>query len=304
MPLNVVTVSIFRRAQVGHHRVLVDPAAQASFETWRAQLGCDLAGEIDLIVRQSAAKESRKPSHRTLAIVGEHVAEDWSGEPRIRPETAERLMIEPLSVLVEDRDSDVAFLKAVVTDAYSAEWTSLLDSRSASFIHGGGSGLKSALEARLTEPVSRFRTFVVFDSDGLRPGTVSPTARELSETCVNAQIPYCCLARREIENYLPLQAIARWAERKKRRKRRRVLAEFKKLSREQRDHFDMKKGLAGPNCARLYEEVDNRVSRRLRAGFGAKVWKEFLGGIDDSWLVGDGSIGEIDQLFDSLLRGA
>lgn len=121
-------------------------------------------------------------------------------------------------------------------------------------------------------PPRALRTSVLFDSDALRPGVPSGESEAKSRACEG--LHHHQLEARSIENYLPLDALSRWAA--GRSSREALLSAFLLLSPDQRYHYNMKAGFAGdrPRAAeagRLYDNVPARVRDALAEGFGKDI---------------------------------
>ena len=124
----------------------------------------------------------------------------------LRPEDAARLAEEPLVILVENRNSDGAFLERVVQELdkqLHGHWRRpgkpiRLDSV------GGLGQMPDEVERRVQRERYRPRLVAIGDSDRDGPDdNDSDAARNLRRTCRNLGVPCWILAKREAENYLP-----------------------------------------------------------------------------------------------------
>jgi hypothetical protein len=89
-----------------------------------------------------------------------------------------------------------------------------------------------------------FRAVVFADNDSRFPGDVSKTASEIRETCERLGVPHVVLTKRAIENYIPDEVIAEWADTREHTSARPRIAALLSLTPAQRDHFPFKKGLS------------------------------------------------------------
>jgi hypothetical protein len=141
------------------------------------------------------------PHTRRVRVTAHPAAED-----ELAPEQACRLSDEPLLILVENRDSDGAFVERVVTEldkALHGVWRR--EGEPIRFDSVGGTGQMPQEVDRRTHAVPyRPRLVAVIDSDRKGPGDSESTdARRLREVCNQHGLPCWVLAKREAENYLP-----------------------------------------------------------------------------------------------------
>ena len=137
------------------------------------------------------------------------------GQGELNPEDAARLSEEPLVILVENRNSDGAFVKRVVI-----ELDKPLDKyrknrgEPVQFDSVGGKGqMADEVDRRTQDRPYRPRLVVIVDSDRKGPADeVSNEARALCRKCANLGVPCWVLAKREAENYLPGILLAEWRD--------------------------------------------------------------------------------------------
>lgn len=214
------------------------------------------------------------------------------------------LLKAPLSILVENERNDGAFLRAVLRGPREREWKTALDQRWLVFDNGGGmQEMGRRIQASSPDPR---RTYVVYDSDARRPSEPSPEARRLARLCDAANLSNHVLKRRERENYLPSEALQLWVEESKHNTKslRRLLSQFRRLTDEQRHHFNMRRGLKGDgDDAPLFQGLDNFIQQALQAGFGDRVGQMYDRPEDlhESWLIDDGQGEEMQMVLDDIL---
>jgi len=183
----------------------------------------------------------------------------------------------PFKIFVENNDADRAFLLSLLDDDKREHLLELQLKHWLVFVHGGGTG---DLQKQITweaENTMRadLRTFAYFDNDGLVPRQPSKKTLQITDECVKQRIHYHRLTRRAIENYIPVSALELWAStqnNKRARHTRRQLTPFKKLSEDERDHFNMKGGPHGDgDSAVTYAALNPHELRIVKKGFGKKV---------------------------------
>ena len=268
---------LFEHGWQGDHRIeldLEDPA----IASWLALQPQDVREQCELAVDASAHDEAQSPSVISIMVVtGDR--SDWSCEPaRLSLADARILLRRSFEIHVEDDTSDRAFLCKMMTSEERQLIETLEKTDRLRFVHGGGSRLKTRIERRANEPEARLQTWVMFDSDAMRPGAASTHSDDVCAACEAASIPFHRLSRRFIESYLPLDALERWGKARpsKRQENLPIFRAFARLSPAQRDHFNMKKGFRA-DAARseevgdLYEGLDSGDRERLSRGFGEKI---------------------------------
>lgn len=193
------------------------------------------------------------------------------------PEDAARLAEEPLVVLVENRNSDGAFVERAATEcdrALGRLWRR--SGRPVQVDSTGGIGeLPEEIERRCQGRAVRPRLVVVVDSDRKAPDMdESPEARRVRKVCEAYGVPCWVLAKRESENYLPRALLD--GRRNAGLEHARRVGAWDRLNELQKDFFDMKEGLASnPTAAEeeLFEDLPTEDVRTLGTGFGPNVWK-------------------------------
>ena len=213
----------------------------------------------------------------TLAPHGRsvRVTEHPSQADEFTPEDACRLVEEPLCILVENRESDGAFVERIVKE---------LDPSLHSLLHGpgqpvrfdsvGGKGQMSlVVERRVQFMPCGPRLVAIIDSDRKSPGdNASRDARRLDRTCSRQCLPCWVLGKREAENYLPLVLLKERQNADASHQRR--VAAWDRLTDDQKDFFDMKDGLSkslSPVERRLFAGVSPSDRAILCNGFGLRV---------------------------------
>lgn len=200
------------------------------------------------------------------------------GTDELVPEQACRLADEPLVVLVENRNSDRAFVERVMKELdrdLRALWGR--DGEPIRFDSTGGVGeMRREVEARAGRFPYRPRLVPVIDSDRKGPGgKASREARNLHRACEERGLSCWVLAKREAENYLP--RILLDAKPNAGDKHDRLLEAWDRLSDDQKDYFDMKRGLpddpskVSEGERELFDGLSDADREILAEGFGPDV---------------------------------
>ena len=276
---NATLISFFSQALDGRHRIETNlelPPASA----WLAQQSRDLQDEVRLAIDTSLELEAREPA-LTRVRVDRFVRSDFDSDPlQIRFEDATAFLESPVSLLLEDQNTDYSFLLSMLTPEERRMFETLVRRGYLRVEHGGGLGsMQNRIVARTNDPAARHRLWVFFDSDALRPKTPSAQSEALRTAC--GDIPHYQLSRRQIESYIPRPALSAWAStrigRAAQRRRWALLGAFLRMRDPQRYHFNMKTGFAGDakrvdsNAGDLYDDVTTVDKRSLENGFGSQL---------------------------------
>ena len=200
------------------------------------------------------------PHTRCVRVTAHPAAPD-----ELAPKQASRLADEPLVILVENRDSDGAFVARVVTEldkSLHGVWRR--EEEPIRFDSVGGTGqMPQEVERRTRAVPYRPRLVAVIDSDRKGPGdSESGDARRLRRVCDEHGLPCWVLAKREAENYLPRVLLA--ARPNASAEHARMVEAWERLSDDQKDFFDMKRGLPeDPTAITAIEEDLGVTSDRL-----------------------------------------
>ncbi len=212
------------------------------------------------------------PHGRRVRVTGYPAAEE-----ELSPEHAARLAEEPLVILVENRISDGAFVKRVVTDLDKALLRLWRQSgEPVRFDSLGGTGqMWEEIERRTQRLPCRPRMVVIVDSDRKGPGdTVSTIARRLRRECSRRGLACWVLAKREAENYLPRILLSEWPNAGS--DHARLVEAWDRLTDDQKNFFNMKDGLPSA-LSGVEEELFRGLARATREllsqGFGDNVYR-------------------------------
>ena len=186
-----------------------------------------------------------------------------------------RLADEPLVVLVENRDSDGAFVERAMSEldkALRGVWKRVPEPIRFDSVGGKGQ-MPKEVEKRARAVPYRPRLVAIIDSDRKGPGdSESGDAQQLRKICNRHGLPCWVLAKREAENYLPRVLLG--ARPDAGGQHTRMVDAWEKLSDEQKDFFDMKRGLPETPSAvegELFDDLPDTDREILAAGFGPNV---------------------------------
>lgn len=181
-----------------------------------------------------------------------------------------------LYITVENMESDKGFIQA----AFKAiRGRKLCTESEVQFIHGGGNTIDKVTMENSEHPV---RMICIIDSDRKYPEMSkedSEKVAKLTSICEQRNLTLIVLERREIENYLPLEALKSWLDKQNRSREKEH--SFFTFTETQRAFFDLKKGLkqnefAVEEIKRLYMDYDTEEKQNLlNNGFGKTVWQAF-----------------------------
>jgi len=194
----------------------------------------------------------------------------------LAPNDAYRALNRPGYVVVEDAESDSAFVNAMVQAHGRDPIDEAIEKGWLQFEHMGGCGqLERTLKRIRSEPNGSpgpMRTVVVVDSDRLFPGQETENSRRVDRLCSEFGAVGWVLQKREAENYLPIPVLNNAGSLQ-------ILRAFGRLSQLQKDFFDMKHGFPNegipPEQNVLYQGVSNVDIERLKRGFGTDCWRLF-----------------------------
>ena len=199
-----------------------------------------------------------------------------NGVDELKPEDAVRLADEPLVIFVENRVSDGAFVKRVVTEldkSLHGLWHR--PGEPIRFDSSGGAGqMPAEVERRTQGRRYRPRLVVITDSDRKGPDdTVSTRAQALCSQCEALGVSCWVLAKREAENYLPRILLGERQDAGA--DHARLVEAWDRLNDDQKNFFDMKNGLPDAPSAieqALFAGLPLADRAVLSHGFGLNVY--------------------------------
>jgi hypothetical protein len=305
--------TVFYHGITRQHRILVEDQNSAGFVDWQSSLPQDPHRDWLWALRDGRRLDGQDPGHYEIRVA--HIeASEWSFPvPRLTVADAIQLLKAPFRILLEDDQTDRAFLLSMAEPEQRRYLEELEGKDYLRFEHGGGLGkMKATVQRDRKKRTAYFgRMWVLFDSDGLRPDLRSDDAKRLEKSC-GRLISHHMLKRRSIENYLPLTSLKSWIDRIPPRERGGRPAKhnaLREMSKEQRYHFNMKNGFSGDKkrddartVGNLYEGLPENVRRDLKEGFGGKVAHLFQSQVSERQLRNDGGWAEFHPTVDKLIK--
>jgi hypothetical protein len=196
-------------------------------------------------------------------------------------EIARNLAVTPLSVLLENADSDGALVETAVRFFGNAATVELcfgspknLGRRAVDFESRGGEGeLKKLVKSRVQVSLQNgipLRCVVVTDCDGEYVGEVKRHAQEIRDLCLENNIACPPLNKRTAENYIPDEIWAALAHGRENEARVAMVAAIHRLSPSQRDYVRFDKKNTAP------WNKDNPLATELFAGVSEEDYELLL----------------------------
>jgi len=161
---------------------------------------------------------------------------------------AHRYLDQPFLIIVENSDNDGNFLDAIFR-CFPKHGSLILEHKEEGWLDyslGGGSTIKNVINAKmnaLTSPIftkeksEYLHCFVLLDSDKKHPRMdLASDKKNIIAYLETHNIPYHILAKREMENYLPDEAIDTIPD------NRDFIDAYLRLKPKQKDFFDLEKG--------------------------------------------------------------
>ena len=211
------------------------------------------------------------PHGRSVRVTAQPSADD-----ELTPEDATRLAKEPLWILVENRYSDSAFVERVVTEldkSLHRLWRQPGDPIRFDSVGGAGQ-MPREIKHRTHGLRYRPRLVAIIDSDRKGPDdTDSQTAQTLRRECGRRNLSCWVLAKREAENYLPRILLSERQDAGE--DHARLVEVWNRLNDDQKNFFDMKRGLPEAPAAieqSLFDELTPADRAVLSRGFGPNVY--------------------------------
>jgi len=245
------------------------PAYLSWLEKCKAQLGePDLIGLLEMQLSTSIFVISK----RKIRVVE-------TTTPRRKPDevTIDELtnvLLRTFYFYVENGRADKRFLFCVLGNQLKNDLEKLISKGSLVFENGGGITelAKKIDDDFMSREHLRLRSFVCFDSDAIEPNSPSEQAKAVVDVCETLELPYYCLSRRAIENYIPESALLQYAGGSEtptplRDKRKKIARAFSRLTSEQKCHFHMKDGLKAKHGS-IFETISEPDKETLQVGFG------------------------------------
>jgi hypothetical protein len=290
-------LGVFRLGVDGRHTISVDRPEDPQFQAWLSGLDNQTREECEFALARSTQELTNSSSIWEVRVVVGSSRVLLEGQRLVVSiDRAIELLHAPFKILVENSESDRAFLLALARMEWRDKLVEWEGKRWLEFDHGGGvSTIPRMVRQTASSPGARTRCFVVFDSDALAPEKPSEASAKLTKLCQKKHVKFHRLMRRAIENYIPLAALGHWAEHEGRRGERgkdrtRTYRALRKMRTDQQHHYNLKAGFDGDakrtdrsNADGLYTGLEATVKGLLAHGFGEEVWTILNWANRESW---------------------
>jgi hypothetical protein len=289
---NALLIALLSYPLDDRHHIDLD-TAHPSIAAWFSAQSPGLREELELGLDLSVQAEALEPSRTTVQITGSGPPDFESDPLRVPLAGARQFLDSAFVILLEDANSDRAFLERMLTDQERDFLRRRIGAGAVRIDHGGGTGSTTRrVRVDATAPANRHLLWVLFDSDAMQPGQPTAASERLRAAC--GRIPHHQLHRRYAESYLTLRALEDRATNStrpgQRETRLRHYRAFARMRDEQRHHYNMKEGFDGDagrrdaTAGQLYDALSDSDRRLLADGFGRDVNDHFA----------DGSVTEAD----------
>lgn len=253
-----------------HHELLIDLEGP-SYKAWLSHCEASLDPDVTVLLTYAFGSSIFVGSKRSVEVViaPKKISEVTFGE-------LTTVLLRSFYIYVENGRADKRFIYAVLSPDLRRDIKRQVEIGAIHFENAGGiSELSKKIEDDFrTRAKLANRAFALFDSDALVPGSASTDAIAAMKVCDDRAIPYYCLAKRAIENYIPDEALSSFAAsgntEDQRIQRKRIARAVSRLSDEQRSHFHMKEGFKAPH-GDLYGTVTSADRSTLASGFGSHL---------------------------------
>lgn len=205
--------------RTGHGVRMEDDAAGRAFGRWLEALP---RGLVEALRRIAESGEDTSRAAELEVIVDARRASHWRGRvPRLSATDALALLMQPLSVVLENGINDRNFLLAFASNSVRAHLEQAERSGRLRFVGPGGiNELEKLVVAAGEGPIEAlYRTFFLCDSDARTPGDLQQVAKDI-ETCLRVVEKERgmdegwlggALKARAGENYAPPARVVSWA---------------------------------------------------------------------------------------------
>ncbi len=240
--------------------------------------GCGRHAQLyRLTLQDGTAQASRASSRKARASVIAGPSDFVATPRRLSLVDAEALVRMPLSIWLEDNDSDRGFLERAIGQKLCSRLRKLEGEPVAAvrFEHGGGAVILRQLQS--LQPLHAARSWAMIDSDREAVDAPEPTkVSNIRSACASKGIELRVLARREVENYLPLPILEWWARNEttyntefSAAERSSKVLQFGRHPPDLRFFVDMKSHF-GRRCAKIFQDNGPAWRQRLFADDGSQ----------------------------------
>jgi hypothetical protein len=283
---SLVLLALLYLGYEGRHMMIPDPIEDPRIESWLGFRGNSEADASRLAFEAGLREQTRTPNTPLSVRV-------MPGRNPPRLEVHQLILSLPdalsflgsaFTILVENRMSDRCFLLAIMRSEWRDKILAMEERGWLRFEHGGGVPSMIDFVTDVSGSVTRKSSiWVLFDSDAIAPGRLGPNVPALINLC-RRHVPFHCLERRAIENYIPYLALEHWVEYGpgEPEVKRPKLRAFQQATSLQRAHLNMKFGFHGDSnrddrqmVGTLYDDLAPQHRQALETGFGPRISQIF-----------------------------
>jgi hypothetical protein len=253
-----------------HHELMIDFNGSA-YLNWVAECEAHLDPEISVLLAYALGSSIFVGSKRFVQVVNSP-----SKKNQITFDELEKVMLRSFFIYVENGRADKRFVYSLLSPELRRDLRHQENISAVTFENAGGISelAKKLVDDHKSRSKLPLRAFALFDSDALEPGVASKDALEAQKVCRDLEIPFYCLSKRAIENYIPDDALLSFAAASStevlRMQRKRLARAVGRLSDVQKSHFHMKEGFKAPHGP-LYAHVRQGDAETLLSGFGSHL---------------------------------
>lgn len=267
---------ILHRIEDGAHVWDIEDPDALEGTTWLCHARPSLRELFEDAVKNGAYPIEALHTRRVIVTVDPRLGE-------LTPQQAVRYVAKPLCVLMENRLTDGLLLETVLEFLAPEPLRQLRNRNVPDLIlcdgPGGNGEMPKLVEDYALKAAAEgvpLRVVVFADGDGRFPGHVSEKARNIENTCRGHDVPCRILRKRCIESYIPDEVLESWVKAPKNSKYHAQVAAITRLTRDQRDHAPIKKGLQDEEALLrdekgLYASINPTDRAALRQGLGSRV---------------------------------
>lgn len=263
-------LSAIESAVEHHHSVMIDTTG-ANYKAWVEDCK-NLDSDIEFLVSYALGNSIFVESKRNVVVVS---SPDPNFVNQVSFDELTNILLRSFYIYVENGRADKRFLYSILPPELRRDLKKQESNGSLTFENAGGitelaKKIIDDTDARAKLPL---RAFALFDSDALEPGVPSKDAENAKSACITSKIPFYCLQKRAIENYIPVDSLLKYANRgnnETSRTQKRIARAFDRLNEKQKSHFHMKEGFKAPH-GNLYGSILPADKMTLGTGFGSKL---------------------------------
>lgn len=298
--------AILHRCDQGQHQWVIEDLESVQRSAWMQERApWDIT---DTLAEKSFRAQIDEPSGkqlRRLLVVAVSASAAASEAMFETPERARQILEQAVQLILENGTADWHFVHTVARSYARSELLLAMKNQWILPDHAGGKGeFRKRFDELVRRGIPPWRIAVLMDSDRLAPGPLPEDNDKKRRQLEALGVQVFVLHKREAENYLPPSLLDG-------KDLRDTHSSLRNLSREQQDHYDMKKGFKSTTLTATEEPLFGAVSewhrRRLVGGFGPSIGDRFKDAtidreeLDEMCSTRPGELEEILQALEEML---